>query len=33
MQKFLLDVAHADDRATRARVRAQPAEFAGIAAD
>src|SRR5689334_11195216 len=33
MQKFLLDIAHADDRATRARVRAQPAEFAGIAAD
>jgi hypothetical protein len=32
MQKFLLDVAHADDRATRARA-PQPAEFAGIAAD
>jgi formate dehydrogenase (NADP+) beta subunit len=33
MQKFLLDMAHADDRVTRARPKPAPAEFAGMAAD
>jgi len=33
MQKFLIDIARADDRATRARPQPAPAEFAGLAAD
>jgi NADPH-dependent glutamate synthase beta subunit-like oxidoreductase len=33
MQKFLIDMAHADDRVTRARPKPAPAEFAGMAAD
>jgi NADPH-dependent glutamate synthase beta subunit-like oxidoreductase len=33
MQKFLLEIAHADDRVTNARRRERPPEFVGMAAD
>jgi ferredoxin len=33
MQKFLLDMAHADDRCTRRKPQPEPAQFVGMAAD